>query len=751
MRAASTALPRDDSSELVCYPNNLRPTLLLLLAFVATGAAASDLDVVRTNFVGYYTAAGAAVDAPRMRDALLALESHARSVTAPGFLLADGTWSDINYKETPGGGWGPWDHSRRLIVMAKAYRTPGQALHRNPQLLAQIEAALVQTKAFYGTTIVPTGNWWFWTIGIPLDLGPTLVLMRDDIDRKTYDDLVLAIHARILNSPTSRGLIGPTPTGQNLVWSSFTHLCLALLKDDAARLALVRNAMAAVTLPAAGEGIKSDMSFHQHGAQLYTGGYGGSFAYDVAKYALVTRGSAYALPQTSLDSFSDYVADGVVWALYGNFFDVSVVGREVARESTTGFNGIAALLQMAGFDSRRAPEIRAAAAKMLQTWQGALPSELASLAVQAERGTAAWPSGHRHYFASDYTVHRRPGWFASVKMFSTRTKSGESTNDENIRGARQSDGRFYLVMNGNEYFGRDVWPAIDWARLPGITVEQKADTAGATYGYGTRAFAGGTSDGKNGVAAMELAPLGSSLTAKKAWFFFDDAIVFLTNSITSPSANRVETIVNQWPLMNAASTVHRGTNWSVLENVGYWFPSSDPVQTITSTRTGTWSALGGSPDTTEHTKPIVTMLIDHGTTPTNATAEYVIVPNMTPDAMRTWAASAPLQILANTPTVSAVRNRRDNALAITFWTAGTLEGIQSDAPAVLYLNGPTLSIADPTAGPTGTFRLTLPGVYTTTSVAYTNTSRSTTLTIPRASGRTTTVTLKPKATKRRAL
>lgn len=728
---------------------------LIVLSLLATTARASDLDAVRTNFVDYYTAAGASADAPRMRDALAALESHARSVTAPGFLLADGTWSDIDYKETPAGGWGPWDHSRRLIVMAKAYQTPGQALYRNPQLLAQIEAALAQTRSFYGATIVPTGNWWFWTIGIPLDLGPTLVLMRDSIDRKTYDDLVLAIQVRILNSPTSRGLVGPTPTGQNLVWSSFTHLCLALLKDDAVMLGAVRNAMAVVTLPATGEGIKSDMSFHQHGAQLYTGGYGGSFAYDVAKYALLTRGTSYALPQASLDSFSDYVADGVVWALYGNYFDVSVISREVARESTTGFNGIAALVQMAGFESRRAPEIRAAAAKMLQSWQHTLPSELASLAVQAEptqnKPTAAWPSGHRHYFASDYTVHRRPGWFASVKMFSTRTKSGESTNEENIRGARQSDGRFYLVMNGNEYFGRDVWPTIDWSRLPGITVEQNDDAASDTFGYGTRAFAGGTGDGRNGVSAMELAPLGSSLTAKKSWFFFDDAIVFLTNSITAPGPHRVETIVNQWPLMSPSSTVFRGTNWSVLENVGYWFPSSDPVQTITANRTGTWAALGGSPDTTERTKPIVTMLIDHGATPTNAKSEYVIVPNVSPDAMRAWVATAPLQILANSTTLSAVRNRRDNALGITFWTAGAIEGIQSDAPAVVYLNGLMLSAADPTAAPTGTFRLTLPGVYTTTDVPFTTTARSTTLVIPRAGGKTTAVTLKPKATKRRAL
>src|SRR5687767_12110334 len=112
--------------------------------------------------------------------------------TAPGFLLSDGTWSDINYSDSPDGSWSPWAHTQRLIVMARAYQTPGQSFYKNRALLGQIDASLVQVKRFYGTTVLPLGNWWFWTMGIPLDLGPTLVLMRGEIDPKTYDDLVAA-------------------------------------------------------------------------------------------------------------------------------------------------------------------------------------------------------------------------------------------------------------------------------------------------------------------------------------------------------------------------------------------------------------------------------------------------------------------------------------------------------------------------------------------------------------------------------
>jgi chondroitin AC lyase len=731
---------------------------LALLLFSASRVHATDIDVVRAQFDAFYTASEADPSAPRMRRALNELESLTRQITGPDWLRSDGSWTDINYNETPAGDWGPWNHTRRLIVLAKAYRTPGQALYRDATLRAQIDAALAYTKTFYGLTVIPTGNWWFWTIGIPIDLGPTLVLMQGEVNPQTHDELVRAMHLRIGNSPTGRGLVGPVPTGENLVWSSFTHLCLALMKNDAAMMSAVRDAMNVVVKPAIGEGIKRDRSFHQHGAQLYTGGYGGSFANDVARYALITGGTSYGLPAESLASFGDYVADGIAWTLYGSYFDVSVISREVARRSTSGYNGIAALLQASQLNTPRNAEIRAAAAKMLATWNGTMPSELAGLAanVEAARFPAAWPSGHRHYFASDYTVHRRDGWFASVKMFSTRTKSGESTNAENVLGSRQSDGRFYLVLRGDEYFGRDIWPALDWTRLPGITVEQKPGTASDVYGYGKRAFAGGTGDGRNGVSAMELAPLDSVLTARKSWFFFDDAIVFLTNGITSPSTNRVETVVNQWPLLNPSSQITRRDDWALLENVGYWFPTPVDLKIARESRNGTWASLGGSADTTQHTKSFVTLWLDHGVAPVNATAEYVIVPNKTTTTMAAWAASRPISILANNDTVSAARDLRTNALGITFWRAGAIEGFQSSAPAVVYAtmtdaNTMRIDAADPNANATGTFQLTIPGVWRTTSVASTRTTRSITFAIPRKGGETTTVILTRASNRRRAV
>src|SRR5436853_1950468 len=138
---------------------------LLALAFLALPfSAQASVDTVRNNFIAYTTAAGAARTDARVADALAGLESSARAATAPGFLLADGSWSDIDYTETPSGSWSPWAHTQRLWTMARAYRTPGQALYNDPRLRAQIEAALSYVPQYYGKSRLPLGNWWFWSL-----------------------------------------------------------------------------------------------------------------------------------------------------------------------------------------------------------------------------------------------------------------------------------------------------------------------------------------------------------------------------------------------------------------------------------------------------------------------------------------------------------------------------------------------------------------------------------------------------------
>jgi hypothetical protein len=125
--------------------------------------------------------------------------------------------------------------------------------------------------------------------------------------------------------------------------------------------------------------------------------------------------------------------------------------------------------------------------------------------------------------------------------------------------------------------------------------------------------------------------------------------------------------------------------------------------------------------------------------------------------MAAWAASRPLSILANNETVSAVRDIRNGNTGITFWRAGSIEGISSNAAAVVYMTSNnaartiTVSVADPNAAATGSITLTIPGAWYTTDVAATRNSRATVLTFPKNGGQTTKVTLTSGPAKKRAV
>ena len=130
--------------------------LILALALIAVPASA-DIDVVRRNYIDYYTAAGAPRSSERMQKSLSEIEWAAGHFSQPGWLLSDGSWTDINYLETPSGVWSPSEHVRRVWLMTKAYRTAGQRHHGDAALRGHIESGLRKVNEFYGAWVIPDG------------------------------------------------------------------------------------------------------------------------------------------------------------------------------------------------------------------------------------------------------------------------------------------------------------------------------------------------------------------------------------------------------------------------------------------------------------------------------------------------------------------------------------------------------------------------------------------------------------------
>jgi hyaluronate lyase len=482
-------------------------------------------------------------------------------------------------------------------------------------------------------------------------------------------------------------------------------------------------------------------------------------------YLGLTSGTAFALPTSAVNEAVDYIADGVAWCVYQAQFDPAVRGREITRPGP-GNAALEAFVPAALLSSPMQAQMQALAKELVtELGTGGLDIVTQAEQVKALPAAGAFPSGHSHYPSSDYTVHRRDSSFLSIKMLSTRTRSGELVNGEGLQGARQSDGKMYLVLKGNEYLGasgKGVWPAVDWSRLPGITVLQDGNAASTDYGVGTEAFVGGTGDGQNGVSAMILAPIGSTLRANKSWFFFEGYVVFLANHITAGAAAPVETIVEQWPLsaptvpvVADGTTVATGpymatlpaTQWISADGLGYFFPGGSSVDVEVKDQTGDWSSLGVSSGSV--TARFLTLALEHGTSPADASAAYAIA--LDGQDMATFGATPPFSIVQNDGTLSAVSGQ--GAAGVVFWAPGsvTLDGttIASDTPAVAWLtdDGTTLTVsaADP-AQATGSITLTVSGNFKSGSgadpgVTVALTSTAATVSVARAGGVTHTASL----------
>jgi len=127
--------------------------------------------------------------------------------------------------------------------------------------------------------------------------------------------------------------------GQNLLWTQQVAVNRAVINQDYTLASAVFQAMwgHVAIVPQAGEGVQRDASFHFHGTILYSGGYGGDYAVNIASYANITQGTPFQVSGAPLRIMSHYLLDGQRWMTQTGFgssnvtrYDVSVKGREIS-------------------------------------------------------------------------------------------------------------------------------------------------------------------------------------------------------------------------------------------------------------------------------------------------------------------------------------------------------------------------------------------------------------------------------------
>lgn len=630
----------------------------------------------------------------------------------------------------------------RLRAMALAYATPGCSLQGNASLLADIVSALDWMNVNrYGATTAQYDNWWDWEIGSPLQLTDIGVLLYDQL---TPAQLTSYMNAVEHQTPT------PDMTQANKVWKARVVGVRGCLVKSSAKLVLCRDAFSAVfPYVTTGDGFYTDGSFIQHDIHPYTAGYGASLIGTMAPIMNWLSGSTWAITDPAqanlyrwvFDSYEPIIYNGAAWDL--------VRGREAGRSSNpsaTGHSIMDGILQVAQF----APVPDALRMKrMIKEWAQqdytrdfvtgrGLPT--LALAKSLMNDSAIPPRGelvaHYTFAEMDRVVHLGAGYGFGLTLCSTRIANFESINGENLKGWFTGDGQTTLYNRDLNAFADSYAFTVDAYRLPGVTADvtlsklpnQSAAIGPRAQGQSTlspHAWVGGATLGRFGAAGMQFKGVGVTLTGKKSWFMFDDEIVCLGAGITSTDSRPIETTVEQRKINTAGNNAFtvNGTakstalgwtetmtavNWAHLagnvggSEIGYFFPTAPTLKGVREARTGALSDIDEGASSTPVTRNYLRISFEHGSSPTNATYQYVLLPGRSAAHTSHYAASPHVTVLANNANVQAVTEATLGITAANFWTdsSQTIGGITSNKKASVLVrdDGPFIdvSVSDPT-------------------------------------------------------
>ncbi|MEV6103795.1 polysaccharide lyase 8 family protein [Streptomyces sp. NPDC051940] len=640
---------------------------------------------------------------------------------------------------------------QRLRTLAVAWRTPGTRLHGSAEAAAVLLEALRFLHAVgYHPARSETGNWWFWEIGSPRALMDTCVLLRSLLPAEDLAAYVATV-ARFVPNPDRRtNSPSLSETGANRADKAVIVALRGLLARDAAVVALARDGLSDVRdagrnslfkYVTSGDGFYPDGSFVQHSYVAYTGTYGSVLLGAAGALIALLADSEWAVTDPAVSVLYEAVDRSFAPVVFDGLMMDAVRGRAVSRERAgdhdDGAAAVTYILQLAaGAPAPYAERWRALAKGWIlrntvtpYTGLVGIPALARARAVLDDPAVpaAGRRTGHFAFADMDRTVHRRPTWALALSLSSRRIAAYEAGNGENLHGWYTGDGMTYLY-DGDDLgqFGDGFWATVDPYRLPGTTVDTRPrtdlGTGGGTSTYRpANAVAGGAVlDGRYGAAAMELVAAGSTLRARKSWFFLDNAVIALGAGITASDGRTIETVVENrnlhaggtpaflvdgspQPVADGWSAELTGARWAHLEGTGgYVVLDGAALRALREERTGTWRAVNTGADTGGSTTPVtrryLTLWFDHGTAPSAATYAYALLPGATGALTEAWSDSRPVRVLANDAVVQAVEARRDGLTAAHFWSAGSAAGLTASAPCTVLVRrrdeGVSVSVAD---------------------------------------------------------
>lgn len=595
----------------------------------------------------------------------------------------EGTWADVNYKGNDRRDWEPFYHIFRLGYLAKAYAKPGHPLHGDKELLKTILLGIDHWLA--NSYKCPNG--WYNVVAVPDHFSKIAVYINDDLTGDRRKAVIKLTN--LLGAPKHLN----RSTGANLFHILQPLIAKAALTGDAARLAdLSKRAAGAITI-SAGEGIKDDWSFHQHGACAQIG-YGLVYLHNVSQIGYILQGSPYEIPKEKVAIVSQYILNGVQWMVRGAYTAPSVIDRQVTRVGDLGPSG--------GVRGQRKPFGHIDIAKR---WMKVDLANAAALKefVARQNGKGAPLTGFKHFYRSDISAYHRPGFSFFIHTRSPRVRGTESINGENLKGTPYlHTGDHYILMGTSEY--TDMPPVWDWTRLPGLTMFE---------GIGKiepQPLAGGLGDGTSGVTVMDYK---RTLGVRKLWAYHGDYVVCLLGGWQGADAKKgLRTTLDQCALQGAVqakvggktTTLKAGTHelkdvrWVLHNQVGYVPLSPSAISLKLGEVEGSWKNVSRSESADKVKEDVFLCDLMHGEAP--KAGGFILVPGSTARTLDRLTKKQPFEVVRNDRDAQCILFA-DGTMMAAFYTPGKVEVngktvLSVDKPCLAVGSKNELRLCDPT-------------------------------------------------------
>ena len=625
-------------------------------------------------------------------------------------LRPDGTWPGIDYVDTTRIAFQHTRHLDNLVSMALAYKQEGSALRKNKTLKKKFDLALDHwlEKDYI------CENWWNNQIGTPTTMVQLLYIMDKDLSRQQVEKM-LAIAGRA-NMDAS----GARPSGdrariasilaQTQLWSRNVEGVEEVLKIIEGEVKfsgeepMVKTADGGRAHPnyfAGGRGMQRDYSFHHRPDRVNnTSSYGTSYMNAIVDWAVKVKDTRFRFSEKTVHTLVDYFLDGICKQMvYGTMVDPGVRNRDIARPS--GFRRRAQDTPFVLRGNTALPE------RLLTIADGYRQAELEEIIAARKGDHSHTPSFAKFFWQTEHFAFQRPGFYTSVRMFSTRNKNMEEPyNGEGLTNHYRADGTNYLSVTGEEY--ANIYAVYDFRKIPGATIMQDASMPpeNQIQKSGLMDFVGGVTDGLYGAVAFDFISPHDPLQARKSWFFFDDAYVCLGSRIRSEGGKEVYTTLNQCYLKGDVKLSTGGETvvvpngehalsqpaWVLHNQVGYVFLDA-PMQAglLNKTVTGNWQRLNRQTTVSKGTvqDDIFALWINHGPRVNDGRYAYAVLPNADEARVKAFSARPDVELVSNTKDLQAVYHPGLGIGYAVFYSGGSVRlgdvTLTADTPLLMMV------------------------------------------------------------------